>query len=226
MCGPSLHEASPAELRARIEAERAGKCPWIVRDPVGGQRILALEPARAPLSIGRDSFATFAWPGTARSRACTPSCTGRAATGPCGTTASRATGTFGNGDPDHGHLPPAGRRSSAVRHDPADLPHSRRGRGDAATQTSVPASGAAPPVSGAQRRVAVALCRPFGQGGAFASPATNQEIADDLVLSVPAVKTHLRARSPLRARRDAAPREAAAARRAAAADGRRRASTS
>ena len=36
------------------------------------------------------------------------------------------------------------------------------------------------------------LCRPYKDGAAFASPATNQEIAEELFLSVDAVKTHLR----------------------------------
>ena len=52
---------------------------------------------------------------------------------------------------------------------------------------------AAAGVSPAQRRVLVALCRPFKEGAAFASPATNAEIAGELHLSVDAVKTHLRA---------------------------------
>ena len=39
----------------------------------------------------------------------------------------------------------------------------------------------------------VALCRPFKDGPAFATPATNAEIAAELHLSVDAVKTHLRA---------------------------------
>lgn len=43
-----------------------------------------------------------------------------------------------------------------------------------------------------QRRVLVALCRPYSDGGAFAVPATNQEIAEEVFLSVDAVKTHLR----------------------------------
>lgn len=45
----------------------------------------------------------------------------------------------------------------------------------------------------AQRRVLVALCRPFRNGGAFAAPATNAQIAQELVLSVDAVKTHMKA---------------------------------
>ena len=52
---------------------------------------------------------------------------------------------------------------------------------------------AAAGVSPAQRRVLVALCRPFKDGAAFASPATNADIAAELHLSVDAVKTHLRA---------------------------------
>ena len=52
---------------------------------------------------------------------------------------------------------------------------------------------AAAGVSPAQRRVLVALCRPFKDGPAFASPATNAEIAAELHLSIDAVKTHLRA---------------------------------
>jgi DNA-binding NarL/FixJ family response regulator len=40
--------------------------------------------------------------------------------------------------------------------------------------------------------VLVSLCRPFHEGDAFARPPTNQQIADELFLSVAAVKTHLR----------------------------------
>ena len=48
-------------------------------------------------------------------------------------------------------------------------------------------------LSPTQRRVLVALCRPYKHGGSFATPATNQQIAEELFLSVDAVKTHLRA---------------------------------
>ena len=42
-----------------------------------------------------------------------------------------------------------------------------------------------------QRRVLVALCRPYRDGN-YATPATNQQIADEIFLSVDAVKMHLR----------------------------------
>jgi DNA-binding CsgD family transcriptional regulator len=46
-------------------------------------------------------------------------------------------------------------------------------------------------LSPAQRRVLAALCRPVA-GGHYSLPASNQDIADELVLSVNTVKTHLR----------------------------------
>jgi len=48
-------------------------------------------------------------------------------------------------------------------------------------------------LSEAQRRVLLALCRPFKGSSGYVTPATNQHIADELFLSVDAVKTHLRA---------------------------------
>ena len=52
---------------------------------------------------------------------------------------------------------------------------------------------AAATVSPAQRKVLLALCRPYKDGSSFATPATNQEIGAELHLSVDAVKTHMRA---------------------------------
>jgi DNA-binding NarL/FixJ family response regulator len=47
-------------------------------------------------------------------------------------------------------------------------------------------------LSPAQRRVLVALCRPF-KDSAYAAPASNQQIADELVVGTDAVKTTMRA---------------------------------
>jgi hypothetical protein len=43
-----------------------------------------------------------------------------------------------------------------------------------------------------QRSVLLALCRPYKGDRPYATPATNQQIADELFLSLDAVKTHLR----------------------------------
>jgi pSer/pThr/pTyr-binding forkhead associated (FHA) protein len=50
-----------------------------------------------------------------------------------------------------------------------------------------------PELSATQRRVLLALCRPYRDGGAYARPATNRQIAGEVFLSVDAVKGHLRA---------------------------------
>lgn len=47
-------------------------------------------------------------------------------------------------------------------------------------------------LTGPQQSVLLALCRPYKGGRPYATPATNQQIADELFLSLDAVKTHLR----------------------------------
>jgi pSer/pThr/pTyr-binding forkhead associated (FHA) protein len=47
-------------------------------------------------------------------------------------------------------------------------------------------------LSETQRKVLIALCRPYATGDNFATPATNREIAESVFLSVDAVKGHLR----------------------------------
>jgi len=51
---------------------------------------------------------------------------------------------------------------------------------------------AAASLSDAQRRVLVALCRPFKEARPYPRPATNREVAAEVFLSVDAVKGHLR----------------------------------
>jgi pSer/pThr/pTyr-binding forkhead associated (FHA) protein len=47
-------------------------------------------------------------------------------------------------------------------------------------------------LSPTQRQIVMALCRPYKHDDPYATPASNQQIADELFLSVDAVKTHLR----------------------------------
>jgi FHA domain len=63
---------------------------------------------------------------------------------------------------------------------------------DTDTQQCLPEI-AAPELTLSQRRVLLALCRPFKSPSGFAAPSTNQQIADELYMSVDRVKTHLRA---------------------------------
>jgi predicted component of type VI protein secretion system len=47
-------------------------------------------------------------------------------------------------------------------------------------------------LSPTQRQIVIALCRPYKHDDPYATPASNQQIADEVFLSVDAVKTHLR----------------------------------
>jgi len=60
-------------------------------------------------------------------------------------------------------------------------------------RTAAASDATAAPITEAQRRVLVALCRPFRDGSEFGVPATNKEIAAEVFLSTEAVKSHLRA---------------------------------
>lgn len=58
------------------------------------------------------------------------------------------------------------------------------------TEDALPTRSALTP---AQFAVLVALCKPFKDDAAYAHPASNQQIADDLHLSIDTIKAHLRA---------------------------------
>jgi hypothetical protein len=70
-----------------------------------------------------------------------------------------------------------------------------RATNEEGSATFIPAVDEAPAVqlSRMQRAVLVALCRPFRVDATKGLPATNQQIADELYVSVDAVKMHLRA---------------------------------
>jgi hypothetical protein len=47
-------------------------------------------------------------------------------------------------------------------------------------------------LSSTQYRVLVSLCRPYKGRSGFASPATDEQIAEDLILSISEVRGHLK----------------------------------
>jgi FHA domain len=100
-----------------------------------------------------------------------------------------ANGTFINGERLRGRRRLSG--GDRIRIGKTELTF--RAMSDDGSDTYVPAL-ARPPVelSRTQRKVLVALSRPYAGGATHALPATNQQIADELHLSVDAVKTHLR----------------------------------
>jgi pSer/pThr/pTyr-binding forkhead associated (FHA) protein len=67
-----------------------------------------------------------------------------------------------------------------------------RAPGPGADSTVAATAAALVRLTGAERRVLVALCRPLLEPGSAATPAANREIADGLCLSPAGVKTHIR----------------------------------
>ncbi|MBF6214571.1 FHA domain-containing protein [Nocardia puris] len=70
--------------------------------------------------------------------------------------------------------------------------HDYGAEADDATRTSSSSVPTLRSLTETQRAVLVALCRPYKNGTGFATPASNQQIAEELFLSVDAIKTHLR----------------------------------
>jgi hypothetical protein len=187
----SPHSASAAELKERIAAERGGAPFLVFRDGDGAQRILVLDELGSRLWIGRghDADIPLGWDTeVSRVHAGLERVAGSWTVIDDGMSRN---GSFVNGERVSGR-----RRLSdgdvlrfgdtaVVYRSPLDADSSVT----AASERAALAAG----VSESQRRVLIALCRPFKDAGAFASPATNQRIADELFLSVSAVKTHLRA---------------------------------
>jgi pSer/pThr/pTyr-binding forkhead associated (FHA) protein len=179
-----------SDLKARIEAERAGQPFLLYRDGEGRQQLFAFEPGVEQASVGRraSSDLVLDWDDqVSRLHAQFELVEEDWTVVDDGLSRN---GTFVNGE----RL--TGRRRLAdgdtVRFGATTMtfrsPHVEKQSGTAVAG-DVPT---AVDLSTTQRRVLVELCRPYKDGTAFASPATNQQIADALFLSVDAVKTHLR----------------------------------
>jgi hypothetical protein len=185
-----LGQSSPADIAARLHAEREGVAHILLRDAAGVQLIVRLDPARR-LTIGRGAGSDLQvhWdPDVSRAHAELERVGGIWTL--CDDGLSR-NGTFVNGERvgsrqrlRDGDVVTVG-HTAVVFRDPAStgLSETRMGGSDVRP----------PALSEAQRRVLWALCRPYKAPGPFTSPATNAQIAAELFLSVEAVKTHLRA---------------------------------
>lgn len=187
---PVLHRATAQELKSRIEAERTGE-PFVgYFDDNGRQQIVKLG-GRSRLTIGRapDADLCLAWdPQTSRLHAELERVGEQWIVSDQGLSRN---GTFVNEERLGGRRRLADR--DVIRAGATTIVHRSPG-GPARPSTALDSSReVAASISPAQRRVLVALCRPLFAGAAFALPATNREIADELFLTVPAVKTHLRA---------------------------------
>ncbi len=189
MSGPRA--ASAPELKAQIEAERNGRPFLVFRDGSDQQRIVAIEAGAAELWVGRGESADvrLGWDEEVSAlHAQIAIVRDECALVDDGLSRN---GSYVNEERVHGrrHL----RDGDALRFGRTTVVYRRPG--DSAPEATAIATEtpAAATISPAQRRVLLALCRPYKDGGGFATPATNQQIGEELHLSVDAVKTHMRA---------------------------------
>jgi hypothetical protein len=183
------HAATPAELQEQLKAARDGSPFLIYRDVDRRQRIVRLAD-RHTLTVGRDESADVAltWDNqVSRLHAELERVAGQWLVIDDGLSSN---GSFVNGERITGR-----RRltdGDALRFGRTAVTF----RAPASGLASMTAAGdqipTAESLSPAQRRVLVALCRPYKGSPPFATPATNQQIASELVLSIDAIKTHLR----------------------------------
>jgi pSer/pThr/pTyr-binding forkhead associated (FHA) protein len=184
-------QTSAAELKAQIEAERGGRPFLVLRDGAGEQRILVVEEGAGELWVGRGEAAGLRidWDEEVSALHAQIEVVGDECT--LLDDGLSRNGSFVGEERVHGRR--RLRDGDTLRFGRTRVLYRRPGETapDATVvATEMPLAAA---VSPGQRRVLVALCRPYKDGSNFATPPTNQAIAAELHLSVDAVKTHMRA---------------------------------
>lgn len=182
---------SPSELKAVIEAEREG-APFVVyRDASEQQQILTLGPEVARVTVGRGlaNDICLDWDTEVSRLHAELELVGDVWT--VSDDGLSRNGTYVDGERiagrrllRDGDMIRFGRTSATFRQPLSSAITETEVASDVLDRASL---------SQAQRRVLVALCRPFKETSGYVTPATNQQIADELFLSVDAIKTHLRA---------------------------------
>jgi hypothetical protein len=178
------------DLKRRLEAERAGLPFVFLRDGEGTQRLITLDPGGDDLSIGRDHGCDVCidWDERVSRLHARLERSGGSWTVYDGGLSRN--GTFLNGERVQGHR--VLNDQDVLRFGSTEMCFRDTTQKRSRT-VIVGAELDLPTVSPAQRKVLVALCRPYKHHSAFARPASNRDIADELVLSVESVKSHLRA---------------------------------
>jgi hypothetical protein len=178
-----------AELKAQLELERRGEPFLLYRTADGDQRLLELEAEASPITIGRreEAAVSLSWDSEVSRLHSTIERVG--ADWVLIDDGLSRNGSFVNGARMLGrHRLEDGDRlcfgeTVVLYRDPGD--------GHSHSTSPLPASALTIPLTPTQRKVLIALCRPVNES-AFATPATNREIAEEIFLSVDAVKAQLR----------------------------------
>jgi pSer/pThr/pTyr-binding forkhead associated (FHA) protein len=182
---------SAPELKAQIEAERGGRPFLVLRDGEDEQRIVVIEEAATGLWIGRGESADVRldWDEEVSALHAQLEVVGAECT--LLDDGLSRNGSFVNEERVDGRR--RLRDGDRLRFGRTAVHYRRPGEGAPEATVAAGKVPAAATISPGQRRVLVALCRPFKNEAAFATPPTNQAIAEELHLSVDAVKTHMRA---------------------------------
>jgi pSer/pThr/pTyr-binding forkhead associated (FHA) protein len=183
------HSSSPSDLKARIEAERRGSPFLLYRDEAGSQRLVDL-PGGRPMTLGRrlENDIALEWDAEISRVHARLEHVG-------GDWTIVDDGFSRNGSWVNGERVTARRRlrdGDALRVGNTVLAFVQPGERESdATMPAVERMAAAS-LTDTQRRILIALARPFKDPNGVPLPATNKEIADEVYLSVDAVKGHLR----------------------------------
>ena len=190
--GPATpHAASAAELQAQIEAERGGVPFLIYRDGEARHRLHVLDEAHTRVTLGRRSSADLPMPWDEEVSRLHAELVRSGEDWTLSDDGLSLNGSFVNGEPLGGRR--RLRDGDALRIGTTVLVF--RNPKDHESQATTPSADLRKVVNltEAQKRVLAALCRPFKESAAFVTPPTNDQIAQELFLSVDAVKKHLRA---------------------------------
>jgi pSer/pThr/pTyr-binding forkhead associated (FHA) protein len=184
------HRSTPAELQARLLAERGGTPFLVLRDPLGAQQIIPLDPAGGAQSIGRDPAAdiSLSWDGrVSRLHATVEPAAGSWSISDDGLSRN---GTAVNLSRVTGRRRLSG--GDVIKIGETELLYVDPGSGHTGETALAEDISVDADLSRMQRRVLIELCRPLHRDGPYAAPATNLEIAAAVFLSEAAVKTHFR----------------------------------
>jgi pSer/pThr/pTyr-binding forkhead associated (FHA) protein len=185
------HPVTAVELKAQIEAERTGQPFVAYRDTQGERHLLTIESGVTELWVGRSPSADvrLSWDDEVSALHAQLEVVGDELT--LVDDGLSRNGSFVNGERVDGRR--RLRDGDMLRFGQTMVLFRAPAMAEGASTVVASDALSAAAVSPAQRRVLVALCRPYKDGAAFATPPTNQQLADELHLSVDAVKTHMRA---------------------------------
>lgn len=183
------HSVSAQELKEMLAAERTGEAFLAYRDEQGRLRMFSIGAGRETSALGRRDEVDLSIPWDSEVSALHAELHHLGGEWTVVDDGLSTNGTYVNGQRIGGRR--RLRDGDRIRVGRTILAY--RAALAAGAQQTVAAAG--PPsfqLTDTQRRVLIALCRPYRDGG-FAIPATNQEVATEVFLSVDAVKMHLRA---------------------------------